>query len=568
MPISTALRRLLALKDEFGPAAAAAKLEALRTLGGAPLRTAAEVRHLHEVLCFWRAYPDDAGVLRAVESRLAGFSGRRDLRRARGRLVGSGIAGTDIVYEFSFLTAVWLAHRWRGRLSIDWRRVEDEDRLTKTLVALALPAEVPGLDEAPRAGKVWLGHLRGPGTTDAAWLADRVAALRAPELVRDRVYEGLGIVCRLAAGPGTPNRTLARAGGAPVVYQSSPLRRQRPDLRAEARIPPRRVQAVTRRQAEDLIDLARGAMVTRQRDLDAFMWADPRDVRVADCGEGLQFVLVGSRPSRRFLLESMYGLLTLKNGVPIGYALASGLMQYCEVAYNVFETFRGGEAAHVYGRLVATARWLFGAVELTIHPYQLGDGNDEGLDSGAWWFYYKLGFRPKARRAKAIVARELARIRRDPSHRTSRGTLERLVRDRLYLSLGPARRGAIVEAPRLDRIGLAVTAYLARRFGTDRARAERVCADEAAALLGVANWTRLPAGERTAWARWAPLVAVLPGVGDWSAGQRRALADVVRAKGGRYESDYVKKFDAHARLRQAVAALSRGGRRPPAVSPP
>ena len=67
------------------------------------------------------------------------------------------------------------------------------------------------------------------------------------------------------------------------------------------------------------------------------------------------------RPSRRFLLESMYGFLTLKNGVPIGYALASGLMQYAEVAYNVFETFRGGEAAHVYGRLLATVRWLFDA---------------------------------------------------------------------------------------------------------------------------------------------------------------------------------------------------------------
>jgi len=40
-------------------------------------------------------------------------------------------------------------------------------------------------------------------------------------------------------------------------------------------------------------------------------------------------------------------MLTLKNGVPIGYVLASGLFGSSEVMYNVFETFRGGESARI-----------------------------------------------------------------------------------------------------------------------------------------------------------------------------------------------------------------------------
>ena len=39
-------------------------------------------------------------------------------------------------------------------------------------------------------------------------------------------------------------------------------------------------------------------------------------------------------------------------------------------------------------------RHLFGSDACSIDPYQLGHGNEEGLASGAWWFYYKLGFRP------------------------------------------------------------------------------------------------------------------------------------------------------------------------------
>ena len=37
----------------------------------------------------------------------------------------------------------------------------------------------------------------------------------------------------------------------------------------------------------------------------------------------------------------------------------------------------------------------------------------------------------------------------------------------------------------------------------------------------------------------------------------RALVDVIRAKGGRRESDFVARFDAHPRLGAAIAALAR-----------
>src|SRR5258708_11776048 len=63
-------------------------------------------------------------------------------------------------------------------------------------------------------------------------------------------------------------------------------------------------------------------MVTRSRDLDVFSYADRNDVSLVDCGQGLQFVAFGAIPERRLLLEAVYGFLTLKNGVPIGYVLA------------------------------------------------------------------------------------------------------------------------------------------------------------------------------------------------------------------------------------------------------
>jgi hypothetical protein len=323
--------------------------------------------------------------------------------------------------------------------------------------------------------------------------------------------------------------------------------------------PPLAIRGVAQRDATRLIDLAHESMVTRKRDLDAFAWADPHDVRLIDCGDGLQFALIGVLPERRFLFESVYGLLTLKNGVPIGYALASALFDSSEIAYNVFETFRGGEAAYVFGRLLATCRAVFGLETFSIDPYQLGAGNEEGLDSGAWWFYYKLGFRPRARRILPLVAREASRVAADRDYRTSRRTLERLVEHTVFWSPGP-RRDDVMGALRLGNVGLAVSALVARRFGSDRTRAARVLADEAAEMLGAPGWRRRSRGERLMWERWAPVVAVLPDVDRWPRSDRAALVNVIRAKGGVRESAFVPLFNRHERLRAAIVALARGGR--------
>jgi len=318
---------------------------------------------------------------------------------------------------------------------------------------------------------------------------------------------------------------------------------------------------VGRRDAETLIDMARESMVTRSRDLYSFAAADPRDVRLVDCGDGLELACIGVVPEFRLLLEAVYSFLLLQNGVPIGYALASALFRSSEVAYNVFESFRGAEAAHVYGRLLAAVRALFGADTFTVFPYQLGHENDEGLESGAWWFYYKLGFRPRDPKTLALARDEERRAARRPGHRTGLATLRALVRANVFLDPDEPRDDVIGVFPS-GAIGLGITDTVSARFGSDRERATATCADEAAERLGAGDWRRFRAGERLFWERWAPLIGLLPGVEGWTVAEKRGLVDVVRAKGGHRESDYVTLFDGHSRLRAALLALAKKGTAP------
>ena len=554
-----ALRRLERIRTDFGGELAGERLVLLRELERARLPSAAAVRRLHEVLCFARAYPDDAAVLAQVTRMLEGFERRADLRGHTAALADSGIAGTAIRYPFFAETAAWLAERFPRELGLDWEVLDDaqEQRLLDRLDPLVHYSETPGLDEADFLLKGWLARLKGPDEGEGAFLARRFASLEADLFLREAYYDELGLSLVLASGPGTPSRTSAHARfarGEPV-YQRGALRHARPELRAAlARAP--RVVELSRSEGARMIALAREAMITRTRDLDVFAYGDPRDVRRVECEDGLAFVAIGFRPERRLLLEAVYGFLTLKNGVPIGYVLNSALFGSAEVAYNVFESFRGGEAAHVYGWVLATVRHLFGVDAFTVYPYQLGHENEEGLASGAWWFYQRLGFRPRERGALALMQSELARQRRDPRHRSSRAVLVRLAAHNVYYSLGRARRDVIGEVA-LGRIGLAASAHLARRFGAERERGARTCAHEAARRFGLRSFAGWSAAERLAWNRWAPLLVQFPRVERWSRAEKRAALAAVRAKGGRRESDFVCLFDGHPKLRAALLALAR-----------
>ena len=547
------LKRLEAIRFTFGLAIArerrALLARSLRTRFTSP----ALLMRLHECLLAARAYPDDVAVLALSETALQGFADRADVRALHARLTDSGIAGTDIRFAFFAPTARRLATRWPQRLALDWRRFDDSDALAEWLPQLAHHAEVPGLDEYDYGLQGWLANLKGAHQADGAFVACRLAERLADDAVFERVHDGLGLPYVLRGDGTTPSRTRSRWPVRGTHFQRGPFA-GRPALAEAAATTPRSIRVLSPTEGEAALMLAMEAMVTRTRDLDVFAWGDARDVRLIDMGDGLAFLMIGARPDRRLLLESVYGFLTLKNGVPVGYVLVSALYGSAEVAFNVFDTFRGAEAGPVYGKVLGMTRALFGSDTFTIYPYQLGDGNDEAIESGAWWFYHKLGFRPRARAARALMTRELARMARTPGHRSGPATLRKLARSNLYASLGRERDDVIGELP-LASAGIAVTRWIAERFNGDRTAAAAHAEREARTRLGVRSVAGWSASERDAFARWAPLVALLPGVVRWSAADRAGAVQVIRAKGARREDTFVHAFDTHPRLGTAIAKL-------------
>ena len=549
----TILQELERTRLDYGPGRAAVKISLLTVLERTPLQTAEEVLRLHEHLCFLRAYPDNGAVLAQVVRMLERFSQRADLHRHRVDLADTGICGTVIHYPFFWPTARWIAERWPTLFYIDWEKVENPQPLATAMSLLVPFLESYWLRVREPEPREAIRILCGSRTTDGVFYVSRVEMMPGNDVTREAFFDGLDTPLLLRPGPGTPSRTLACYGRSPIVFRKASPDRSRPDLLLELARPPRSVRAVSAREGQRLIDLARESMVTRERDLDNFAYGDARDVRIMDDGDGLQWAVIGTLPPRRPILRATYGMLTLRNGVPIGYVGVDALFKCADLSYNTFQTFRGGEAAFVFGRTLAAIAWLFGSQSFTMEPYQLGHRNDEGIESGAWWFYYKLGFRPRNSRIRRLARRELRRMKTRPSHRSSKRTLQRLAEDYLYFETPKARAPFW---PRIAELGAKTARHLAGLAAADRETALRLCLEETRRLLN-APPRRAPAEVLAAWENWSPIVSILPDIERWSREERVNLAKVISAKGGRRDSDYLALFDKHPQLGPALRRLAR-----------
>jgi len=549
------LQQLDRLCHSQGVCAPGHKPALLHRLNKGSLRGAREVARLHDRLCFLRAYPDDPTVLSLTETMLSAFEQRQDLRRHRRALADTGIAGTTIYYRFYWPTARWLYQHWPAAISIDWTQWQHRDDLND-LWHLLLPDSaadaLEGLSFTPRQ---WIESLRRRDETDAAFVIRHFIHWRVDAATREKFYDDLDVPLVLAPCRGGPSRTHSKYKPDSLHFAAAPVKPDLPIV-AQSLSRPSATRCVGVRAGEKLIDLARIQMITRRRDLYAFMYSDPKDVRILDYPEGLQFICYGLQPQRRSVLEAMYVFLILKNGVPIGYTQAVTLMRSAEINFNVFDEFRATQTSQIFINTLSMVRYLFDADSFVINTQQLGEGNREALRSGAFWFYYKHGFRPRDPQVVKILRAELVRKKTRPGYRSSQRLLKQLARGELYLDLTRPRTERVTTMA-TGRLGLLATQVLEQHARGGHSNGRRPCMQLALKRLDYRCPKPLVRSRRSAWERWSPIILALPNLSRWSVANKRALIDVVNAKGGQRESDFVRLFNQHKLLQSALVKLGK-----------
>jgi len=556
------LHQLEASRNRFGRGEAVRVAKLLSRLSKRRFSDTASVIRFHEALLFLRAFPQGPEVVRESERLLRDFWKRVELlEKARADMDDfdsfevAGIAGTVMQDTLSFDVMRWLVDRI-PEVEMVW-----DDYSEERAMGAAWPRLIPLLeDDADIEPDVpwqrWLRMAAGRKGEERnlQWMVRQFAQLPASDAEQALLYDSLRIPVRWRLNNQRFTRTRNWQTVRRVFFHREPLiARAEVSLAHELVQAPPNLHRVSAKQGEAVVNMAREVMLMRYRELYGMTFGDPRSVVRADVGRGVSIYLWNLYPARRLPLRAYVAGFSLKNGVPVNYFEATGLCEWMELGFNVFYTFRGGEVAWMYAQVLRCLVALTGLKCVSMYPYQLGDGNEEAIESGAFWFYRKLGFRPGRKDLLKLVEREEERIAHDPRYRTSARTLRRLAAGHVFYELPGSEAGAW-DGFSTRRIGMKVNQRMARDFGGNSERMRRTSSKWLSRILGVRTTTLEPQ-ELADCENLAMVLSLTSGLAPWGRREKQALLEIVRAKSSANEMRYLHLTQKHPQLREVLLKL-------------
>lgn len=554
------LDQLEQLKSRFGSREHRKIEQVLARLSRQKLADVEALIRFHEILLFLKAYPQSARIRQLAESELRNFASRvKALRAAEVDLSAldnpevSGIAGASVSDTFSYYIVRWLLKLHPSQVAFDWDWFDDDNRLAETW-----PRFMPLLDEDAQVEanvpyQEWLRAAKGR-EKELPWLIRRFASLPKSEREVAELYNSQNLFVSW-----TPSYRATRTGmrlpisARNVFYHREPLIQRRDvSLSDELRKPPPVLERLSAKQGETILDMAREASTLRYRELYGFTHGDPGRVFKTNIGRGVDIFVMGVPPDKRLPLRAYHAAMIFKNGVPVGYFEGLSIFERMESGFNLYYTFRDGETAWLYAHTLHIFHHLLGVSVFTLDPYQIGYENEEGIESGAFWFYRKLGFRPTNPEIMKLVLNEEKKIGARPGYRTSARTLRRLAESPMIFELEQTNSGDW-DRFHLRNIGLAVQRRMAAESQGDSEAFRSGAVRELIRSLRLLPAAFAPVAS-LALNDFAAALSLID-LSGWNATEKSALTQVIRAKARSDERQYLKLMQKHVRLRNAMINL-------------
>jgi len=477
-------RQLFDIRNKYDPLASADKLSLLQQLDQTKFAEAKDLQLLHSALCFIRAFPDTRIHYRLAHAELARMEHRVDVLvgAEQTKLWDTGIVGTPVHYRFSYEVARWLERRVAGTVSIDWEDMHDPPGLDEILTHLLQPSEDEYFDSGHVSGREWIELASVKfGGTDFDWLLAQLKERRFASIWA-QLYNAAELWLTWNLRGSSLSKSLNAYPVKKVHGRSAGMRRLQGPAKAEIMRPIGRISRLSPHAGSKMIDVAMASLAVRHRETYHFNHASSREVYLADVGCGTAVAVFGLQRRHRFPLECTLGYLILSNGVPVGYGGSSVLFRQVNTGLNVFDDYRGSEAAFLWVQVMRVYHHITGCNRYIANPYQFGAENDEALQSGA----------------------------------------ERWI----------------------ETSSMLATKVLGEVGGRTRQIAATRVAQQLAADLGMRSFGNWSTSERNAFERIAPIAAAADPK-DWSPGAKKSMRELLRAKGGDKEARYARLIGQH-----------------------
>ncbi len=529
---------------------------------------------LHECLVFMLAYPQSEKLLNHTKKLLASFPKRIEyLKKIEADLTLfeepeiSGIAGTSLTVNLGYKFALWLSEHHTNEVEIDWEVYKEEPGIRATLPRVLPLFEEEALVEAHVPFVDYIQAAKPKNSKDLAWLMRGFFNLDLSEKQKVELYDSLKLFIQFSPGFNS-SRTGLKNYERKIFYHDGPLIQRRDiSLEKELAASPLKIEKLSAKEGSKILGIIRTASAVRFRELHGFIWGDEKSFLKVDLGRGVIVFLNEVLPENRLPLRAYHSGFIFKNGIPAGYVEGISLFEKMEVGFNLYYTFREGETAWLYAQLLKIFKQHLGVTFFSVDPYQIGYENEEAIESGAFWFYQKLGFYPVRDEIAKIVEREKKKIADRKDYRTPAKFLRKIAKGHLFYEYGEGRddnqrqtkisqSGIQWKDFHLQNIMLAIQTKMSQSFNGDAERMRKVTTKQVSRVLNI-DLRKLKQTEQKALGSFAIVLLLIPNFSKWTKEEKELTVKIILAKGSGSEAHYLQLMQKHKQLREGLIRMGK-----------
>lgn len=479
---NTAITSLKEIAAVFNENSALQKKKLLNECANIKLTSKKIIEQYHDCLIFLLGYPENEELFLLAQKEMDRLSEtvKRSPAHLKDQLERTGIAYTQTQAANSFTLIQWLLKTYPNQValhSFDETGIHPKEVLRHALSEMEFEF---AFSEKLNPVK-WLQQASGSKNKKdlLVWLIEHFERIEASDLIKDQIFESLKVYISVIPS----NKTLSKGFGNFSLHKNYYHAKGLLKRFDEKEIINKKLPAQKKLSDADknlIIEKARVALFLLNRETEPVMYCNADGLLFYELEHGLSIALFSIMPERRLPLESYIGFMMFKNGFPMAYGGGWLFGNRSLLGINIFESFRGGESAFVFCQLLRSYKQSFGANYFEVEPYQFGKNNPEGLQSGAFWFYYRFGFRPVDNDLKKLASEEAEKIQNTKGYRTSIETLKRFTNSNLAVNFNnealPINPSVISEF---------ITEQIKLKFNGKRSTAEKWCLQKLKTDLGI-----------------------------------------------------------------------------------
>ena len=445
---------------QFDESANQRKLELLVQLSKEKLKSTKSLLEYFEVLLYTIAYPPTKKVYAFSSKELLRIS--QYLKKSRDKessvFINSGLPFTNYESCFSFDLVEWLINH--PACNVEWSNFEEESFSLNDILRLTLPSLERSETTAGINNVELLDALKVNKKNRLQFLINQISWLDAAPGVKDSLYNELGVYVKLTPTRNDFSRAYNRLPIMQPFLHNELLKHFDFKKTLNKQLP--RAIILSRTVKEKYIEVVKKSMAITDRETDPVTYMEENSFRVYHLERGISIAIYGMVAQRQLPLESYVGYTLFKNGFPAAYGGAWVFGEVANFGINIFESFGGGESGYFMCQLLRVYKNLFKINYFEIEAYQFGLDNPEGIESGAFWFYYRYGFRPLDKELLRISISEHKKQSAGKQYRTNEKILKKFTASNIALVLGKQNQIKVSD------ITVRVTRMIAKKYNGDR----------------------------------------------------------------------------------------------------